>query len=475
MIGLESGGLFYPAFGGPAAPGPGPAGPAALPFVPTTRWHPEHSNVVTVGGRVVSATDLSGLADVSEGAAGIGPKAMSDGLGQKFWRFEGAEFLNVAAGLVCDSRDMTIFMVGRVPRHPASYNRYFSLGNHAQGSQINTLGGALESRVYARSAGHVQSFGKLGYTAPSGGEWMVPGAQLQVIGAASSASGIQLLLNDHTADVAVAYNQTGVSGAEIGRYAWSPGGSGNWGVFDLYEMVVYAPGLSTTDAQAVSAALMQAHAVAPVTNQLILEGDSITQGTGAVTEHLSAAAILTEPGAGRIPAGWRVINKGSSGNQISDLVLKRDANNGWADQTLPGRNVMAFEIGRNDWASATAAQHYANVVDYLNTPSTGVLQRGWEARVMANIAASPSLMAQTTAYRTMMRDPQFLTDVGATGQVSIISTDLIAHAGQTRFEDAADAADTTYYAGDNTHPNLLGAEIRVTGGDTPQYGVTVGL
>lgn len=480
MIGLGSGGLFYPALGGdigppPPPPPPPPMGPATLPFDPTARWHPGHSTVVTNADRVVSASDLRGLANVSEGAAGIGPKAMTDALGQKFWRFEGAEFLNVAAGLVCDSRDVTVLMVGRVPRHPASNNRYLSLGNRAQGSHVNTLGDALGSRVYARSAGHLQSFGKIGYTASTDAEWMVPGAQMQVIGAATSGSGTRLLLNERFADVAVAYNRTGVSGAEIGRYAWSPGSSGNWGVFDLYEMVVYAPGLSYADAQTVSAALMQAHTIAPVTNQLVLEGDSIMQGTGDVTHHLSAAAILTEPGMERIPAGWRVINKGTSGNQVSDLVLKRDANNSWADQILPGRNVMAFEIGRNDWSGHTAAEHYANVVAYLNTPTTGVLQKGWEARVMANIATAPGLMTKTIAHRAALRDAQFLTDVGSTGQVSIISTDLIAHNGQTRFEDATDAADTTYYAGDNTHPNLLGAEIRLTGGDTPQYGVTVGL
>ena len=170
-----------------------------------------------------------------------------------------------------------------------------------------------------------------------------------------------------------------------------------------------------------------------------------------------------------------MINKGTSGNRVADLVIKRDANHSWSDQILPGRNVMAFEIGRNDWSQFTAAEHYANVVNYLNTPTTGVLQRGWEARVMANIASSPGLMTKTIAHRAAIRDPQFLTDVGASGQVSIISTDLIELAGETRFEDASDAADTAYYAGDNTHPSLLGAEIRMTGGDTPQYGVAAGL
>lgn len=481
MIGLGLGPAYHLARGGAGAPasptGPtGPTGPAALPVTATTRWHPAFSQVTTADGRVTAASDLSGLAAVSEGAAGAGPLAMTDGQGQPFWRFQGSEYLNVAAGLVTDSRDMSVFMVGRVGRHPASYNRYFATGNQAQGTQVNTLGGALGSRIYARSAGHLQSFNKIGYTAATGAEWMVPGAQKQIMGAATSATGTRLFLNERSADVAVPFARTGVVGAEIGRYPWAPGNPGTWGVFDLYEMVVFSPGLSHADALAVSQALMQAHTVVPITNQLVLEGDSITQGTGPVIAPLSAAAILTEPGAGHIPADWRVINKGSSGNRVSHLVQRRDAANSWVDQVLPGRNVMAFEIGRNDWGSTTAAQHYTNVVDYLSTPVSGIVPRGWEARAMANIASAPAFMPKTEAYRAALRDPQFLTDVGgATGQVSVVSTDLIEHAGARRFETADQAADNTYYAGDSTHPNLLGAEIRITGGDTPQYGVAAGL
>ena len=85
------------------------------------------------------------------------------------------------------------------------------------------------------------------------------------------------------------------------------------------------------------------------------------------------------------------------------------------------------------------------------------------------------IMPQITQYRAALRDPQFLSDVGATGQVSILSTDLIEHGRQTRFKTPADAADTTYYVGDSTHPGLLGAEIRITDGNTLQYGVAAKL
>ncbi len=463
------------------APDPGPA-LAALPVAPATRWHPGFSQVTVQDGRVVTATDLQGLAGVISVGAGLGPQALSDGQGRAFWRFAGGQALEVAAGLVCDTRAISVFMVARVPRHPASYNRYFSLGAQGQGSQVNTLGGALESRVISRSASFAQSFGKVASSAPSGAQWLVTGAQKQVIGAVCGAAGTRLSLNERSAAVAAAYKVTGVSGAEIGRYAWSPGAAGSWGVFDLYDMVVYDRTLTEAEAQAVSEAFMQAHDIVPITSQLVLEGDSITQGTGDVTDALSCAAVLTEPGTNHVPPGWRVCNLGTSGNKVADLVAKRDAVNGWAAQVLPGQNVMAFEVGRNDVAAGVSpAALYSGVVAYLNTASTGVLQRGWSVRAMANIASSPALMPQIEAQRSALRSAQFLSDTGAqaggafAGRVSTVSTDLIEHAGAQRFATSDAAADTAYYAGDSTHPSVLGAQVRVTGGDTPAYGVAAGL
>ena len=372
---------------------------------------------------------------------------------------------------------------GLAPRHGPFAINYFGVGNNSRGTQAKPLGTPLASRVSGNSAGHLLSFDKNATTAGAGSEWIMPGAQLQVMGAATSGSGTRLFLNERFVDVAVPFPVTDVPGAEIGRYAWSPGSSGSWGVFDLYEMIVFSPGLSNADALAVSQSLMTDHGIVPIQNQLVLEGDSITQGVGDVTEHFSSAAVLTEPGSGWIPANWRVINEGSSGAQIGTLRDRRDATDSWADQTITGQNVMAFEIGRNDWVagSVTVADHYTNVVSYLNTSSTGVLQRGWDVRVMANIAGPAGLMDRITAHRTAIRDPQFLTDTSSgsgqafDGQVSVVSADLIEDSGQTVFLTSDDAADVTYYAGDNTHPNILGAEVRMTGGDTPQYGVAAGL
>ncbi len=465
------------------------AGPATLPVTPTARWHPGFSTVTTSGDRVVSATDLMGLAGVTEGAAGIGPKAMTDALGRKFWRFEGAEFLNVAATLTAaNARDAAVFMVGRMHRN-TSTNNIFSFGNVANGTVVNTGNANLAVARAGLGAPFVRAHGSAGSADATNRPWMVAGSQLQVLGAASRVTaqgGCSLWLNTKRATVAQgSIAATGLVGGEIGRYAFSPGASGSWGQFDLYELVVYNTAVSAANGDAISAALMAAHNIADFANTLVLEGDSITQGTGLVTSGLSAAMILTEPGAGLIPVNWRVLNMGSSGSQVADLVVRRDDVNGWPSILLAGgQNVVAFEIGRNDFGGGakTAAQHYTAVTAYLNTVTTGVLQRGWTIRQMANIAGAGVIQTQNLTYRALIRDAQYLTDTqtnagGAfAGKLSIVSTDLIEDgAAGTVFATEADAADTAYYAGDSTHPSVLGARLRINGGTTPAYGVAAGL
>lgn len=459
-----------------------PAGPVltTLPVTPTARWSPQFSTVATSGGRVTSASDLQGLAAATEGAAGLGPVAMTDATGRKFWRFEGTEWLTVAKTLSHNVRDMSVFFVGRSHRSSAAFTVY-SAGINAD-TAVNTNSAAL-SAVITAGAGHWwTAHGASGGSIAGKEAQLLTGSQMQVAGMCSRATaqgGRRVMVNDQGGNTT--QNSTaslGITGAEIGRYSWN---ATALGVFDLYELAVYNTGLTDAQADSVMAALMAGFGIVPIVNQLILEGDSITQGTGTVTPGISAAMLLTEPGSNLIPANWRVSNRGLSGAKCSDLVVRRDAASGWATWTLPGKNVVAFEIGRNDWGVNTEAQEYSEVVALINTPSTGYLQRGWTVRVMANIATAPTFQAKVVPFRALLRNSTFLTDtLSNTGQafegkVSVIGTDLITHAGATIFEDSTDAGNVTYYQGDSTHPTPLGALLRVNGGTTPQHGIAYGL
>jgi hypothetical protein len=472
--------------------GGGSAGPvlATLAVTPTVRYHPYFSTVTTSGGKVTLATDLQGLADATEGAEGVGPVEMTDGNGRKFWRFEGAAYMNVAATLTAAiNRNASVFFVGRI-HNASSNNDIFSFGNVAGGTAQNTGLSQLAAVRASNGAPFARVHGASGASDAAQKQWMVTGAQPQVIGCSSrttAAGASSLWVNSKRAAVAQgSIGATSLVGGEIGRYAFSPGASGAWGKFDLYELVIYNTAVSNANGDLISAALMAAHGIVDFENTLIMDGDSITQGTGLVTSGLNAAMIMTEPGAGLIPATWRVVNMGISGNQVSNLVTKRDDGTGWPVAFLSGgENVLAFEIGRNDFVAGgrSAAEHYVNVVAYLNTTTTGVLQRGWTVRQLANIAtATGAVQTSTEAYRALIRDAAYLTatetNTGGAfdGKLSIVSTDLIEDgAAGTIFESGADAINTTYYAGDSTHPSILGAQKRVNGGTTPAYAIAAGL
>ena len=464
-----------------APPPPLPApGPATLPLAPSARWHAGVSDVAQSGGRVVSASDLMGLANAAEGGAGIGPLMMTDALGRKFWRFTVTEFLRVAQSLSFSNRASAVFAVlGR-----AQGAKVIGLGNNGT-TATSSSNAAIDVASAASGAPFIRSFSRPGSDDAAQASKMVAGSQLQIFGtlARTTANGnIRLYLNTDTASVFQAGTSTRNAGAEIGRYPFSPGASGTWGSMDLYELMVFDRTLTDAEGDAVAAALVAHWAIAQITSQLVLEGDSIMAGSG-LSAGENAASVIAAPGAALVPGTWRVVSMASSGNTITNLLARRDAANSWSAMLLPGENVMAFEIGRNDFAgTATAAQHYTNVVAYLNSTTSGVLQKGWAVRIMANIATAPTLQAKIEPFRTLIRDPQFLTDTlsgpgqGFEGKVGVIPTDLIEKSPDgTIFAISADAGDTTYYQGDSTHPSATGAMVRVTGGDTPQYGLLAGL
>ncbi len=452
---------------------------AVLPVAPTARWLPAQSVVILAGGRVQQASGLAGP-DVTAGVGSQGPQALSDLLGRSFWRFEGAEFLDVPTSFVANTRDITVFFVGRMHRVPA-INSIFSLGNRGAGTNVYTANATMDVSQASNGAPALRCASKAGTGDAINGKWMIAGSQLQLLGVCSrldANGGMRMWINEHSAQLTQTSAAVAPAGAEIGRTAQT---GATPGMFDLYELVVYNRGLTDAEANGVAAALVQHWGIAPLTDQIVLEGDSITQGTGTVSSGHSSGMVLSDPGRNLIPAGYRVVNMGTSGAQVSNLVTRRDAATGWPVYKLPGRNLMAFEIGRNDMASLTETQHYANVVAYVNTPSTGVLQRGWEVRLLANIATGASIQTRITAFRALVRAPQFATDTATgsgsafEGMLGVIATDQITHGGQSVFLDSADAADPTYYQGDSTHPGPLGAVLRVSGGDLPAQGIGSGL
>lgn len=467
---------------GPVVPG---SSATVFGAAPTVHYHPNSQSATLSGGRVTACPDIRGLAALTEGAAGAGPFQYTDDPGRKFWRFVGAEYLNGATAFAADQRGITVLAVVR--QHRASTGNFFGLGNSAAGTAVNTQGTVINTSISGGVPPYLRGTSTAASSDATNKAKLIVGSQLQVIAVASrpTASGGQRLYvnNDAGNVVQSAGALTGVTGFEIGRYPFSPGASGTWLLADIYEMAVFAGVLTNAQVDARVAEMVANWNIQQITNQVVLEGDSITQGTGTITTGNQTSMYLSRPGASyAMPASWRVINLGVSGNTIANLVTRRDAANTMFDNLLSGRNVVGCQIGRNDAPTRTGAQMYADIVALLNTTSTGYLQRGWEVRQAVNIASASSVFTAISDLRALLRNSTFLTDTltgtGQTydGKLKLIELPLITSgASGTIFDTVADSADTTWYQGDATHPTELGVAAMINGADTPANGYAASI
>ena len=442
-------------------------GPYALPIEPYIRWSAKDSVVTTVSGRIATATDLQGVADLATTPAALGPIAHVDGAGQPCWRFPKNEALTAIAG-VQDRKNSTVLMV---MRNYISQDRgsLFALGT--------VESGIVREVMMAGFSGHARSLIG-GNFVPDGSPTkpispnMMLGCQVQVAGITSRGAGdggFTTTINDNTfRTLRGALSGAGIVGAILG--------GGPRVEADIYEVVCYDRALTDVEVVTVSTAMMAAYNISSVVNQIGLEGASIASGRNAAPE-FSAAMVLSEPGTGLLPAGWRIFNAASGGSTVADIVSRFAKAEQWGAYNLPGgRNLITMEVGVNDiGGGTTGAQHYTNIVNLINTATTGLLQRGWEVCVLGNVGNGGTTETQLQIYRDLLELPQFLIDTdsapGGTyaGKVSSIMLNKVQIGGVLVLDTANTVA--PYYDTDAVHLLAPGQAARATGGDTPQFGI----
>lgn len=447
-------------------------------------YHLPTATVTTSGGRITSITDRMGLANASEGSAGVGPLDVTDGRGRRLARFTNAEWMKIAAALVSDTRAFAVFFVMRAPRGgPGSpAQSYFSQGVNGA-TPPNTGAATVSVATSLKQAPFLVGNNIAASTDAAKRAKILVGAQMQVVGVVSRPTangGQRLYINKEFASVAqIPVSITGIAGAEIGRYAFTPSTTGSWAEMDLYEAIIVTGVIADAQADAAIAKIVDNWAIPAVTDQVVIPGDSLSRGIPPVSGYQSLGALLTNPGSPiSLPASTRVINIAIGGYKVADLVLQRDAANGMFSQTLPGKNIIANHILTNDLnAGTSAASAYAALVAFWNTASTGVLQRGWSGLQATNISRSGAIVQpMIETLRGLLRDPQFLVDTGTNsggafaGKMGLIELANIEASGAKRFSTAADAANTTYYSGDGLHPSVVGVQRLADGGDTPANG-----
>jgi hypothetical protein len=508
------------------------AGSAATVFAvaPTVHYHP-HSQAGTVsksGSRITACPDLRGLAALSgfaaDGTTVVGPTEMTDALGRKFWRFNGAEYATIANTLTgLSNRGHTTMAVMRFPHLRTNCMvvnpRFATYVSDASNTIPNGLFGML--RAPGGILGGTNTPGAA--TNPTDAWKAVVGTGPQVVGVASRSTalgGIRLYNNTLTCDIAQAGSAfTNCLGAVIGGSS-SAANTANVttsvnNVFDIYEIAIWNAELTNTQTDAIAAAMVANWATTNKTRHLFLEGDSITDAipTTLATSpawHGSVGTWLTNPGAEMVPANVCVINLGTSGNETADIVIRRDNATGVYAFPVPGgaaNNKVAIQIGRNDVNDSAQGQKnsaalYADIVALWNTPTTGFLQRGYSGVQVGNVATSDTTVTinisppgentfqkRLEGLRALIADeanktpnPTFLTDtLSNTGQaydglLTVLHSYAISIGGRQWFYDAVLASDYANavppgpYDSDNTHLVAEGTLLMATGGDTPQFG-----
>ncbi len=345
--------------GGPPAP--------TLPVVNTTnlvmRLQPDFSTVTKSGSNIVTASDISGTGN-DVGIAGLlranttGPMEMVDtdptspGYGRKFWRFNRREGLAWATQSL-NTNNMAVIFVMR--HHWAFSCTFFSIGT-VEGAS-NTAGGTFRVSTGGTAAPYVSNAAISSVSAGAGSEKLIMGSQIQAVGifSGSGAGSSRHYMNRDFVTVAAPSNQTFTGGA-IGYYVHAPGTIGvtpvstdAWASMDVYDVLVYNVRPSNAVADTIMGALQDGYGIPTITDSLVLDGDSITQGFYPPV--LGGDTVSMKM---RIPAGWRVVNVGTSGNQTYQRRILRDATNS-IHQTAAllggansGHNRLFMQIGIND-------------------------------------------------------------------------------------------------------------------------------
>jgi len=495
----------------PAFRGGGSSGftPATLPVAATGRWGSNFSSVTLSGSEVVSASDYTGNgATLTPSFAGTGAIEMTDNrigsptYGLKFWRFNRNQAMRFLAGAYTTT-NMAVFMV---MRQHTSVNgiSFFSIGpSSADGTTVNTNTATLQASVSSGLAPYLKN-ANIVTTSDANKQDFIVGMQWQVIGAnsGSGASSTRIYMNSKVATTSGPTNASATGGV-IGAYAHTitaaniaSTGAPSGAAIDVFEVVTFNAKLSNANADAVSAALMSSYSIVDSVNSLVLEGDS--QTASFYPSNLPGNGPVNTM---RIPAGWRVINSGVSGDGTQQLTTRRDATNS-VHQTasmLPGENRLIVMVGVNDLGARTPLETYNqapySIVNLIGDAVNGYAARGYDKIYQAiNISpANAALSAGILTLRTYLRNTtQFATDTGTTygGNLEIIELPAVTSAllGTTVFDTASDALNYQLAAhpvdgtwnNDGLHPSTVntsgrtGMRFMIQGGFDTDGGSGVG-
>jgi hypothetical protein len=467
------------------------------------RWAADFSTLTTTtdgGGRTVvtQINDMVASAHLATTTAPESPVLMTDPQGRKFLRFNNAAWMAFTTATAMDYKAVCLYFVGRVHRLYAGGSSIASmiyLNGYTTHAHMNVA--ISQTTPFLRMVNSATS-------SATGRNKMVVGSQLQVLCTRSTTTIAARINGDQiTITGAATAGTQGSPGGLVGAASTTPTASTSGG-FDLYEIAGYTGIISDADVTANCNTYMTYYNIAAITRSIALEGDSRTFGYAA------AVGGITGGNASLIPSGnslsttlallssnndVRIVSIAATGNRIDDLVTQRDQANNMVSSTggyVSGwQNDIHFLVGTNDQAQATASgtpvwttaintaaradeamdRATWGMIPYVNTTTTGLLQRGMRVYVSTEIARTTSAdMVAIDQFRTRVSAGAFLTSVDAhvggtyDGKVIVNQLDDWTDGGNTVFSTLADASDTAYYASDALH---------LTAEGTRQYALSI--
>ena len=497
-----------PAFRG----GGGGSPPAALSTTGLLFRHSSAFSAVTTttdgGGRTVltQMNDMIAAAHLTSSGTEH-PVLMTDRQGRPFWRFNSLAWASFVTASAINYQSNCLYFVGRMHR-PSNLNsgvtNIIYLAGYATHAHMNVA--PTNTTPFLRLVnGNTQN--------NVGREKAIAGSQLQVLVVRSnggSGSAISVGVNQDLLTISGFAAVGSGSGGQIGAAA----GGANLGGFDLYEIAGYTSGFANTDINGTVPGdpvnggnvgkLMAFYNIAPITRSIALEGDSRSfgYGNGATAADYGNGAVIPSGDCLAVQLAMnssnndvRIVSVAATGNRIDDLVTQRDTLRSIQNSTggfVSGwQNDIHFLVGTNDqiqplasgtpvWTTLPSTAARADeamdratwgMIPYINTTTTGLLQRGMRVYVSTEIAKNAAAdMVALNQFRTRVSDPAFLTSCDAhaggtyPGKVIVNALDAWTDGGSTVFSTQADAADTIYYNNDGLH-------LRAEG--TRQYALSI--
>lgn len=240
-----------------------------------------------------------------------------------------------------------------------------------------------------------------------------------------------------------AYTNSSSQAVTAGLIGDTNGASGKSFNGDMLSVILYNYGLSTVQRSNLADSIYRAFKLPPQRSgsNILFDGDSMSLGVNGLGWFGFSSIVPELMG---FPAQAK--NTGVNGQTMATLESNYPTTIAPLINTHTPNNILVVLAGTNDAvAGATAAATWTNLQSYI----TAATADGWKVIAVTMLPRGPAVESFRISYNNLMR-------AGAVTAGAVAVCDI---ASDPNIGQAGDNTNTTYYFGDQIHPNDLGHEI----------------